>query len=339
MSEDTVEDPKGNEVSSNEDEDEQTDAVSQPAIESNPTNTKKISTKQKSKPYSRRKNNKDVASSASAKLMEYLISNKSSNTKEPHPVDAFLAGIAPILKSLDTIKQHKARSEIFAVVQKYELEMLLNNDVTPVPPTKPTSPMPEAETQSLCDSFFMASPKYPEPDQGTIDLSPSPVPRNELKEQQPKKVRKRVIDCGNRNQQRLTASTSGSENHPFDSLFFSSPMDADPDAESWRDLPPSQVPSQPRNSPEVREAKTPRTTVVNITTSNQTRAPSSTRGANRQLVIPLLDPEPNPDRTQKLQIQSQWSKEPEGKEPKKARVINIGTSHPLTMEQFLQSFK
>ena len=50
------------------------------------------------------KSKKTVApqQSASAKLMEYLISKheNQTNSTSPHPVDAFLAGIAPTLKTL-----------------------------------------------------------------------------------------------------------------------------------------------------------------------------------------------------------------------------------------------
>lgn len=44
-----------------------------------------------------------------------------------HPVDSFLAGIAPTLKMLSPYLLHLARSEIFAVVQKFEY-----NDQFPV---------------------------------------------------------------------------------------------------------------------------------------------------------------------------------------------------------------
>lgn len=63
---------------------------------------------------------------ATAKLMEYLI-NKNENqtaTSTPHPVDAFLAGVAPTLKSLTPYYLNLAKSEIFTCVQKYEMKML-----------------------------------------------------------------------------------------------------------------------------------------------------------------------------------------------------------------------
>lgn len=72
---------------------------------------------------------KKVASqqTASAKLIEYLISKQNqSNSKSPHPVDAFLASIGPTLKSLSPYYLNVAKSEIFATVQKYEMEMITN---------------------------------------------------------------------------------------------------------------------------------------------------------------------------------------------------------------------
>lgn len=63
---------------------------------------------------------------ASSKVMGYLI-NKNENlatATSQHPVDAFLAGIAPTLKTLSSYYLHLAKSEIFATVQKYELKLL-----------------------------------------------------------------------------------------------------------------------------------------------------------------------------------------------------------------------
>ncbi|XP_055532642.1 homeotic protein spalt-major-like isoform X2 [Wyeomyia smithii] len=85
------------------------------------------------KAYSKpRGRNSCKENSASAQLMKYLISKKSSNQskEDSHPVDAFLSGIAPILKSLDPINLNKARAEIFATVQKYELVMLMQENNT-----------------------------------------------------------------------------------------------------------------------------------------------------------------------------------------------------------------
>lgn len=60
---------------------------------------------------------------ASSKLLEYLI-NKNESTSQ-HPVDAFLAGVAPTLKTLSPYYLHLAKSEIFGTVQKYEMKMFM----------------------------------------------------------------------------------------------------------------------------------------------------------------------------------------------------------------------
>nr|XP_027225118.1 uncharacterized protein LOC113817296 [Penaeus vannamei] len=75
--------------------------------------------------------NKKVAPQQTASaisLEEYLISKQKKQTlsTSPHPVDAFLAGIAPTLKTLTPYYLNVAKSEIFATVQKYELQMLTN---------------------------------------------------------------------------------------------------------------------------------------------------------------------------------------------------------------------
>jgi len=83
---------------------------------------------------------------ASARLMDYLISKKKEenqmSTGLHHPVDAFLSGIAPTLKTLSPYNWHLAKSDIFAIVQKYELQQILRtnssttssmNSVTPLP--------------------------------------------------------------------------------------------------------------------------------------------------------------------------------------------------------------
>ncbi|XP_031357871.1 uncharacterized protein LOC116181629 isoform X2 [Photinus pyralis] len=73
---------------------------------------------------------------ASAKLMEYLISDKKDKqvtTAPQHHVDAFLAGVAPTLKSFTPYYLHLAKSEIFHTVQKYEMEMIMQQDSYPRP--------------------------------------------------------------------------------------------------------------------------------------------------------------------------------------------------------------
>ena len=66
---------------------------------------------------------------AAATVMEYLIKKNesmgSSSSPSQDPVEAFLSGIAPALKKLSPHYWHYAKADIFAVVQKYELKMLM----------------------------------------------------------------------------------------------------------------------------------------------------------------------------------------------------------------------
>lgn len=131
----------------------------------------------KKSPYARKKNTKQDTASASSKLMDFLIAKKTSNT-EPHPVDTFLGGIAPVLKTLDRMRLHKARAEIFGVVQKYELEMLLQheNDPTNVPSTNMNlnmSPRSDSSTP-LPNTLIMNEPSYSIMSERSI-RTPSPI--------------------------------------------------------------------------------------------------------------------------------------------------------------------
>ncbi|KAK6639685.1 hypothetical protein RUM43_007958 [Polyplax serrata] len=47
-----------------------------------------------------------------------------------HPIDAFLAGISPTLKTFSPYHLHLAKSEIFAVVQKFELKTIMGETWT-----------------------------------------------------------------------------------------------------------------------------------------------------------------------------------------------------------------
>lgn len=71
--------------------------------------------------------NQTSQKSAAATVMEYILEkNKAANCPPPtqHPVDAFLGGIAPALKKLSCQEWHYAKGELFAIVQKYEYNML-----------------------------------------------------------------------------------------------------------------------------------------------------------------------------------------------------------------------
>ncbi|KAJ8723095.1 hypothetical protein PYW08_003007 [Mythimna loreyi] len=68
----------------------------------------------------RKENNKDCVRTASSEVMDYLI------RQNEHPVDIFLASLAPTLKELHPCDLFDAKSEMFAIVQKYESKLLRN---------------------------------------------------------------------------------------------------------------------------------------------------------------------------------------------------------------------
>ncbi|XP_065080252.1 uncharacterized protein LOC135703069 isoform X2 [Ochlerotatus camptorhynchus] len=60
---------------------------------------------------------------SSSRMMEILL-QELEVARHPDPVDAFLIGLAPALKNLHPHYWLQAKSEIFSIVQKYELQML-----------------------------------------------------------------------------------------------------------------------------------------------------------------------------------------------------------------------
>mgnify|MGYP000013992264 FL=1 len=73
--------------------------------------------------------------SASSQIMAYILAEKEAEKKlkkppmpntEIHPVDAFLAGIAPSLKSLNPFLLNETKSRIFSTVQESEMKQLLD---------------------------------------------------------------------------------------------------------------------------------------------------------------------------------------------------------------------
>ncbi|XP_026759850.1 uncharacterized protein LOC113519007 [Galleria mellonella] len=76
-----------------------------------------------------------IPNSAAGTLIEYLLKKKNEddplrNTVEEHPIDKFLQCIAPTLKCLTPYYQNLAKSDIFTVVQKYEMAMFTQNKET-----------------------------------------------------------------------------------------------------------------------------------------------------------------------------------------------------------------
>ncbi|XP_022198383.2 uncharacterized protein LOC111055477 [Nilaparvata lugens] len=59
--------------------------------------------------------------STASTVMDYLVKQRECSQ---NPVDAFLAGVAPVLKKLRPRDWHFAKEEIFAIVQKYELRTI-----------------------------------------------------------------------------------------------------------------------------------------------------------------------------------------------------------------------
>ncbi|KAF0750464.1 transcription factor Adf-1-like [Aphis craccivora] len=104
---------------------------------------------------------------AAATIMEYLVKkNESMVPLEPkHPVDAFLSGIAPVLKKLTPRYCHYAKSDIFAAVQNYELKMIMDQEQFAQPPpmstystsyseqSSPAADHPTSTTSSFTNSF------------------------------------------------------------------------------------------------------------------------------------------------------------------------------------------
>jgi len=91
---------------------------------SKPSGSLQFSTPRKKTKYS------SPSKTAAATVMEYLVKkNESKVPLDPqHPVDAFLAGIAPSLKKLTPLYWHYAKADIFAAVQNYELKMIMDQE-------------------------------------------------------------------------------------------------------------------------------------------------------------------------------------------------------------------
>lgn len=85
------------------------------------------------KPNKRKMSDREATSDSPAShLMTYILAEKNADkerklslqTSKQHPVDAFLGGIAPTLKSLDAILLNEAKGKIFSIVQELELRQL-----------------------------------------------------------------------------------------------------------------------------------------------------------------------------------------------------------------------
>lgn len=65
----------------------------------------------------------DTPKSAAATLLEYVLKKNQYNSTEEHPIDKILHGIAPTLENLTPYYQNLAKTDIFSIVQKYEMIM------------------------------------------------------------------------------------------------------------------------------------------------------------------------------------------------------------------------
>ncbi|XP_008543173.1 uncharacterized protein LOC103568201 [Microplitis demolitor] len=77
----------------------------------------------------------DNSEAASVTLMKYVLEqSEKTNQQSVHPVDAFLAGLAPTLKSLNPYHLNIAKSKIFNVVQELEMNQIMNVPAAFEPP-------------------------------------------------------------------------------------------------------------------------------------------------------------------------------------------------------------
>jgi len=70
-----------------------------------------------------------TSDSASTTLMKYIMQKKEnnmSNVTQNNPVDAFLAGLSPTLKTFTPYYLNLVKSKIFSIVQEYEMKMILD---------------------------------------------------------------------------------------------------------------------------------------------------------------------------------------------------------------------
>ncbi|VVC27085.1 Hypothetical protein CINCED_3A022408 [Cinara cedri] len=74
--------------------------------------------------------------SPASQLMAFMLAEKEEENKKSkkevestvkHPIDAFLSGIAPILKALNPILQNQAKSAIFSITQEFEMKQLISD--------------------------------------------------------------------------------------------------------------------------------------------------------------------------------------------------------------------
>lgn len=100
------------------------------------------------------------AESASAALMKYVLMNRNKNTEqeEQHPIDTFLKGLAPTLKSFSPYFQHLAKGQIFKVIHDLELQQLTETlTSSPSTPIILSSPSPSSQSMPVISPSLLSS--------------------------------------------------------------------------------------------------------------------------------------------------------------------------------------
>lgn len=132
------------------------------------SSSKQTVSSQLSTPRKKTKQSVSPPKTAAATVMEYLVKKNEimAPVSPQHPVDAFLSGIAPVLKKLPPRYWHYAKADIFAAVQNYELKMIMDQDQFATP-----SPMSINSTSSYSQQSQQPSPANISSPNTSSDLS------------------------------------------------------------------------------------------------------------------------------------------------------------------------
>jgi hypothetical protein len=113
---------------------------------------------------------------AATTLMKYIIHKNETMPTLIHPVDAFLAVIAPTLKTLSPYYLNLAKSKIFATVQEYEMAMLMQEGQGPTYENR-TEPTLLLATNPLTSSHLYHTSSSTTPSSYTAIQSPPEPPK------------------------------------------------------------------------------------------------------------------------------------------------------------------
>lgn len=116
-----------------------------------------------------RQDNRNASRTGSAEVLDYLI------RQNEHPVDVFLASLAPTLKELHPCDLFEAKSELFSIVQRYELKLLRQK----FPREDHASTIPSQQCSSVSNPKYTANTSNQLADEGrstsVINLAESPI--------------------------------------------------------------------------------------------------------------------------------------------------------------------